>query len=262
VSAAPTEPGARYSDLEGRVALVTGGSRGIGAATCRLLAANGVRVGVNGRDPSPIEALVDEIRTAGGEAIAAPGDVRSWTAVEGVRERTERELGPVDILMPFAGGFGAYTAVQDIAEEEWHAVIDLNLTTTFLALKSFLPGMLERRRGAVVTMSSNAARVLDVTLTASYAAAKAGVLQLTRHVAHEVARRGVRVNCVAPATTATERIERILSPEERESFARLAPLGGLGAPEDSAHAAVFLASDAARFLTGVTLDVAGGRVML
>jgi 3-oxoacyl-[acyl-carrier protein] reductase len=259
VSAAPS---ARYPDLEGRVALVTGGSRGIGAATCRLLAANGVRVAVNGRDPSPIGGLVDEIRAVGGEAIAAPGDVCSWTTVEGIRERVERDLGPVDVLMPFAGGFGAYTAVQDIPEEEWHAVIDLNLTATFLAVKSFLPRMLERRRGAIVTMASNAARVLDVTLTASYAAAKAGVVQLTRHVAHEVAAQGVRVNCVAPATTATERIERILDPEERESFARLAPLGGLGAPQDSAHAAVFLASDVARFITGVTLDVAGGRVML
>jgi len=252
----------RYPDLDRRVALVTGGSRGIGAATCRLLAANGARVAVNGRDPSPIAALVSGIRAAGGEATEAPGDATSWTAVESIRERTERELGPVEILMPFAGGFNRYSAVQDISEEEWHAVIDLNLTSTFLALKSVLPGMLKRGRGAVVTMASNSARVLDVTLTASYAAAKAGVVQLTRHVAHEAAPHGVRVNCVAPATTATERIERNLSPEEWERFSALAPLGGLGAPEDSANAAVFLASDAARFMTGVTLDVAGGRVML
>jgi len=240
------------------VALVTGGSRGIGAATCRLLTANGVRVAVNGRDAGRVRALVDEL---GGEAVAAPGDATHWPSVEGLRERVEEALGPVDILMPFAGGFDHYTPVQDITEAEWHAVLDANLTSTFLAIKAFVPGMLERRRGAIVTMASNAARLLDATLVASYAAAKAGVVQLTRHVAREVGPRGVRVNCIAPATTLTERIERNLDQEQRDALARLAPLARLGAPEDSAHAAVFLASEAAGWLTGVTLDVAGGRVM-
>jgi 3-oxoacyl-[acyl-carrier protein] reductase len=257
-----TAPLPRFPDLEGRVALVTGGSRGIGAATCRALAANGVRVAVNGRDHAPVEALVDDVRAAGGTAIAVPGDASRWDVIEAARTQIEDVLGPVDILAPFAGGFGAYTAVQDIGEDEWHGVIDANLTATFLAIKGFLPSMLERRHGAIVTMASNAARVLDATLTASYAAAKAGVVQLTRHVAREAGPYGVRVNCVAPSTATTERIERILTDEQRAELAARAPLGRLGTAEDSAYATLFLASDAAGFLTGVTLDVAGGRVML
>ena len=136
---------ARYADLDGRVALVTGGSRGIGAATCRLLAQNGVRVAVNGRDPGAVDALVDEL---GDGALAAPGDATSWDHVEGIRDRVLGALGPVDILMPFAGGFDHYTSVQDITEAEWHQVIDANLTSTFLAVKAFIPGMIERRHGA------------------------------------------------------------------------------------------------------------------
>ena len=252
----------RYPDLAGKVALVTGGSKGIGAAAVRALAANDARVAVNGRDEAALAAIVDEIAEAGGEAIVAPADVCSFEAVESVRERIEAKLGPVDVLVAFAGGFGAYTPVQDITEEEWHAVIDSNLTSTFLTVKAFLPGMIERRRGAIVTMASNAARFLDSTLTASYAAAKAGIAMFTRHVAREVGPYGVRANCIAPATTMSERIERILTEEQRAELSAKSPLGRLGVPEDSAMATLFLASESAGWLTGVTLDVAGGRVML
>jgi 3-oxoacyl-[acyl-carrier protein] reductase len=252
----------RYPDLEGKVALVTGGSKGIGAATARALAANHVRVAVNGRDQDALGATVDGIADAGGEAIAAPADVCSFDAVERMRERIEVELGAVDILVVFAGGFGAYTPVQDITEEEWHAVIDSNLTSTFLTVKSFLPGMIERRGGSIITMASNAARFLDSTLTSSYAAAKAGIVMFTRHVAREVGPQGVRVNCIAPATTLSERIERILTEEQRAALSAKSPLGRLGVPEDSAMATLFLASDLAGWLTGVTIDVAGGRVMM
>jgi 3-oxoacyl-[acyl-carrier protein] reductase len=243
------------------VALVTGGSRGIGAATCVALAANGVKVAVNGRDPDAIAAVVAEVTAAGGTAIGAPADVCSWDQTEGMRELIETELGPVDILAPFAGGFWAYTPAHEITEEEWHKVIDANLTSTFLSVKAFLPSMIERRQGAIVTMASNAARTLDATLTASYAAAKAGIVQFTRHVAREVGPHGVRVNCIAPGTTLTERIERNLDETQRAALAARAPLGRLGTPEDSAWATLYLASDAAGYLTGVTLDVAGGRVM-
>src|SRR5262249_47374475 len=115
--------------------------------------------------------------------------------------------------------------------------------------------------GAIVTMASNAARLLDATLISSYAAAKAGIVQFTRHIAREIGPSGVRANCIAPSTALTERIVRNLDEEQRDPLAAPSPLAGLGTPEDSAHAAVFLASDAASFLTGVTLDIAGGRVM-
>jgi 3-oxoacyl-[acyl-carrier protein] reductase len=252
----------RYPDLAGKVAVVTGGSRGIGAATARALAANGVGVAVNGRDEEAIDGVVRELADAGGTAIGVAADVCDSAAIEAMRQRVESELGPVDVLVPFAGGFAGMTPVQEISEDEWHAVIDSNLTATFLTVKSFAPGMIDRRRGSIVTMASNAGRFLDITLTASYAAAKAGIAMFTRHVAKELGPHGIRANCVAPATSLSERVERIMPDERRAEIAALAPLGRLGLPEDTASATVFLASDAAGWLTGVTLDIAGGRVML
>jgi 3-oxoacyl-[acyl-carrier protein] reductase len=251
-----------YPDLAGKVAVVTGGSRGIGAATCRLLAGQGSRVVVNGRDPAAIEKLVAEITGCGGRAIGAVADCRDFAAIERMRERTERELGPADILVAYAGGFGSYTPAHLIEEEEWRAVIDSNLTATFLTVKSFLPGMIERRTGSIVTMASNAARVLDILTTASYAASKAGIVMFSRHVAKEVGEHGVRVNCVAPATVLSERVHRIMSEERQREVAALAPLGRLGSPEDVGLATLFLASDSSSWLTGVTLDIAGGRIMM
>jgi 3-oxoacyl-[acyl-carrier protein] reductase len=141
-------------------------------------------------------------------------------------------------------------------------VVEGNLTTTFLSIKSFLPGMIDRRRGSIITMASNAARFLDILTTASYAAAKGAVVTLSRHVAKEVGQYGVRVNCIAPATVLSDRVRRIMSDERLTEIAAMAPLGRLGEPEDVAKAALFLASDASSWLTGVTLDVAGGRIML
>ncbi len=260
--AAPGRPIPTYPDLAGKVAVVTGGSRGIGAATCRLLGANRVRVAVVARDRSTIDRVVTEIVGAGGDAVGISADVLSFDAIEGMRQTVEEAFGPVDILLPFAGGFGRHTPIWEITEEEWHLVVESNLTATFLTCKSFLPGMLDRGRGAIVTMASNGARLLDIPLTASYAAAKAGIVMFTRHVAKEVGPRGVRVNCVAPATVISERVEGILTPERIDEIAALSPLGRIGMPEDAALATLFLVSDSAAWLTGVTLDVAGGRIML
>jgi 3-oxoacyl-[acyl-carrier protein] reductase len=251
-----------YPDLRGRVALVTGGSKGIGAETCRALAANGARVAVNGRDEAAIEAVVARCRELGAEAIGVAADARSRAGLVALREAVEAGLGPVELLAPFAGGFSSFTPVTEISDEEWDDVLEWNLTSTFRAVQVFLPPMLEARRGAIVTMASNGARLLDKPLTASYVAAKAGVVQFTRHVAREVGPQGVRINCVAPATTTSERIERIMDDESQARTAALSPLGRLGVPADTAQATLFLLSGAASWLTGVTLDIAGGRVML
>jgi 3-oxoacyl-[acyl-carrier protein] reductase len=227
-----------------------------------MLAANGVKVAVNGRDRRGIEVAVAQLCESGATASAAPADCTRFSEIEAMRSRVEADLGPTDILVAFAGGFGAFTAVHETSEEEWRAVIDSNLTATFLTIKSFLPGMIERRRGVIVTMASNAGRLLDMKLTASYAAAKAGIAMLTRHVALEVGRHGIRVNCVAPATVRSERVDKLLSQERQAEVAAMSPLGRMGVPEDVAAAALFLASESAGWLTGVTVDVAGGRIML
>lgn len=251
-----------YPDLAGKVAVVTGGSLGIGKDTALVLAANGVKVVVNARRQEGVDAVAETIRDAGGTAIGVAADVTTAAGLATLRERTEAELGPADLLVPFAGGFTSFTPIQEISEQEWREVIDWNLTSTFLALREFLPGMIDRQRGSIVTMSSNGGRFLDVTLTASYAAAKAAVIQLTRHVAKEVGKHGIRANCVAPATVLSERIEAIVDGERRARVEALSPLGTMGVPRDVSNAAVFLLSDAAGWLTGVTIDVAGGRVML
>jgi 3-oxoacyl-[acyl-carrier protein] reductase len=251
-----------YPDLRGKVAVVTGGSKGIGAATCRMLAANGAKVAVVAREPGPIEQVVRDAVDAGGEAIGVSADVRAAENLARVRERAEAELGPVDVLLPYAGGFERFTPVWEIGEAEFRKVIDDNLTSTFLTISEFLPGMKERERGAIVAMASASARHLDKLVTASYAASKAAVLMYVRHAAQEMGEFGVRLNAIAPATVYSERIHRIMSDEAKEYTCGLSPLGRMGVPDDCAAASLFLASEASSWLTGVTLDVAGGRVML
>jgi 3-oxoacyl-[acyl-carrier protein] reductase len=251
-----------YPDLAGRVALVTGGSKGIGAATCRVLAANEVRVAVNARSQVGIDAVVAELREAGAEAIGISADVGEPAELERMHNRVRSELGPVDILLPFAGGFGAFTPIEEISLEEWREVIEANLTSTFLTVSAIVPAMIERRYGVIVTMSSNGGRYLDKLLTASYAAAKAGVVQFTRHIAKELGPYGIRANAIAPATVSSERVKRIMDEPSRARVEAMSPLGTMGTPLDCALATLFLVSDSARWLTGVTLDIAGGRIML
>jgi 3-oxoacyl-[acyl-carrier protein] reductase len=251
-----------YPDLAGKVAVVTGGSGGIGAATCRLLAANGARVAVNGRDQAKIAVVVDAIGASGGEAIGVTGDCTDLAAVERLRQQVEHDLGPAEVLAAFVGGGRARPgSIADVPVEDWQSTVDGSLTATFLTLKSFLPGMTQRGRGAIITMASSAARLPGLGAPAPYVAAKAGVVMLTRQVASEVGRHGVRVNCLAPHTILTEQIQRVAPQEWRDKMAAAIPLGRLGTPEDVALAAVFLVSESAAWITGVTLDVAGGYVM-
>lgn len=257
-------PTPTFPDLAGKVALVTGGSRGIGAATCRALGANGVLVGVSGLDEDDdIARVAAEVRALGGEAVELMGDVTDPKFIRVMRERLEETLGPADIIIPFAGGVRSIRPLHEIAETEWHAVVDSNLTATYLTLKEFLPGMIEREAGAVVTMGSNVARQLDGLMnSAAYVSAKAGVVMMSRLIARELAPHGIRVNCVCPATTHSERVDGILTEEQIKMVADLAPLKRMGWPEDTAFATLYLCSDAASFITGATLDVSGGRTMM
>ncbi len=139
--------------------------------------------------------------------------------------------------------------------------IDANLTATFLTVKSFLPGMIERQRGSIVTMASTAGR-LPGGASAVYAAAKAGVVMFSRHIANEVGKYGIRVNCVAPSSILTERTRRQIPEAQQQQMKAMFPLGRLGIPEDVALATLFLASDSSSWLTGLTLDITGGRIMI
>jgi 3-oxoacyl-[acyl-carrier protein] reductase len=251
-----------YPDLAGKVAVVTGGSGGIGAATCRLLAANGARVAVHGRDKGRIRAVVDEVGSGGGEAVGVAAEITDFAAIEDMRRQVEEELGPVEVLAAFAAGGGPLPGpTAEITQDEWRSAIDGNLTSTFLTLKSFLPGMIERGGGSIVTMASSAGRV-PTQAPVAYSAAKAGVVMLSRQVAAEVGAHGVRVNCLAPDSILTERTRSYMTEDQVRQWAEAFPLGRMGTPEDVALATLFLASESSSWLTGVTLDVAGGKVML
>jgi 3-oxoacyl-[acyl-carrier protein] reductase len=250
-----------YPDLRGKTAFVTGGSGGIGAETCRWLAANYVKVAVSGRNEEALRRVVEDLKRFDVQALSIAADCTDADAIERGRRATEESLGPVDILLAFAGGGSAMPAPVDrTTEENWRSGIDHNLTATFLTLKAFLPGMKERRAGAIVTMASTAGRFASPASPA-YAAAKAGVIMLTRHLAQEVGAMNIRVNCLSPSAILTERTARHMPESKRAEIAALHPLNRLGTPADVAAAALFLASDSASWITGATLDIAGGRLM-
>jgi 3-oxoacyl-[acyl-carrier protein] reductase len=258
----PTPPHrTAYRDLAGRIAVVTGGSRGIGAATARALSAHGVAVAVVGRDPAAIEAIVESITAAGGTALALAADCTLTDDVDRLRQSVQDHLGPVDILAAFAGGDGMPVATTSETATHWRQVIDSDLNSTFLTVSAFLPPMVARGSGAIITMSSAAARQ-PAGSSAAYAAAKAGVIAFSRHLANEVAHDGIRVNCLAPSAIENDKMRAWMSAEQRAALGAAFPLGRLGRPEDVAAAAVFLASTASSWITGVTLDIAGGKVML
>ncbi|TVZ05996.1 SDR family oxidoreductase [Trebonia kvetii] len=249
--------------FDGQVALVTGSSRGIGAAIAARLARGGAVVAVHGRDPESVRAAAALVAAEGGKAFPVTGDVTDFAQVEEIRARVEAEAGPVDILVANAGGSLTPPApIEEIPVDGWRATVDGNLLATFLTLKSFLPGMKERRRGCVITIGSAAGRRADPRSPIPYAACKAGIALLTQEVAAQAGPSGVRVNCIAPETILTEGNRQRIPAGQQAAMADWHPLRRLGTPEDVAAAAAFLASDGAAWITGVVLDVAGGAVLV
>ena len=249
--------------LDGKVALVTGSSRGIGAATAKLFAQRGARVVVHGRDERALADVHAEIERAGGEAMHVVADVARFAEIEALRRQIEREFGPIDILVANAGGSHTMPGpLEEISEDGWHASVNGNLTATFLTIKSILPGMKERRRGNVITISSTAGRTPHPQAPIPYAAAKAGIQMLTQVVAAQVGAFGIRANCIAPETILTERNKERIPAAQQQALMERHPVSRLGTPEDVARAALFLASEEAAWITGIVLDVAGGAVML
>ncbi|HTX85594.1 MAG TPA: SDR family NAD(P)-dependent oxidoreductase [Streptosporangiaceae bacterium] len=248
-----------YADLAGKVAVVTGGSRGIGAATAVALAANGALVAVVGRDEAAMAAVTTDIAERGGRAIWLPADCTVPADLERMAVTVTEQFGPIGIVASFAGGNGMPVPTAAETPEHWREVIESDLNSVFYTVGAVLPAM--TGGGAIVTMSSAAARQAAKS-AAAYAAAKAGVIAFTRHLAAELAPRGIRVNCVAPSATENDRMRTWMSAEQRAALGASFPLGRLGQPDDVAAAALFLASDASAWITGATLDIAGGKIML
>jgi 3-oxoacyl-[acyl-carrier protein] reductase len=251
------------SILNNKVALVTGSSRGIGAAIARRFAQEGAKVVVHGRDINAMSSVQAEIESASGKAMYVAADVTKFGEIESMRHQIEETFGPVAILVVNAGASLTMPGpIEEISEEGWRASVDANLTATFLTIKSFLPGMKERKAGNIITMSSAAGRRPHPRSPVPYAAAKAGIQLLTQDLAAQVGPYGIRANCIAPETILTERNEQQIPDAQKQALIDFHPIKRLGMPEDVAKAALYLASDESAWITGIILDLAGGAVMV
>ncbi len=251
---------APWYSLAGRVALVTGASRGLGAATAAALAEAGAAVGCAARTVDGVEATAKGIRERGGRAHAVALDVTRADQVAATVRAVEQALGPVDILVNNAG-ITLEKKTIDVTDAEWERVLTTNLTSMFRLARAVAPGMLERRRGKIINVGSMYG-VIGVARYAAYCASKAGVDGLTRSLAVEWARHGVQVNCVAPGYVNTE-ISRpaLADPRTRELFLSKIPARRIGEPEDVGPLVVYLASPASDHMTGQTLYLDGGQTI-
>jgi len=248
--------------LSGQVALLTGGARGIGAAVVAALAEAGASVVVADVDET---GALDTAARVGKEhntpTLGIGMDVTDRASVDAAIITAERELGPLTVLVNNAG-IDIIKPFADSTTEEWERIISVNLMGTFHCCHAVLPGMTTRGGGAIVNFASDAGRV-GSSGEAVYSATKGGVIAFTKTLAREVARHGIRVNCVSPGPTDTALLAQVAdhSPKLKEALQRSIPMRRIGEPADLAPAVVFLAGDGARFITGQTLSVSGGLTM-
>jgi 3-oxoacyl-[acyl-carrier protein] reductase len=247
--------------LEKRVALVTGGSRGIGAASAKLLAANHAAVAVNFHSSeSAARQVAEEITRAGGRAIAVQADVRVATQVAAMVEQVGRELGPIDILVSNAAiGFSTKPFIEQ-TWDEFSAKLNGELQAAFNCIQAVIPSMRARHSGSIIAISSTLSRHAGPGFSA-HSTAKSGLDGLVRALALELGPLGIRVNVVAPGLTETDATANVPA-QAKQYTARSTPLGRIGQPEDVAGAVLMLASDQARFVTGTYVPVNGGAFML
>lgn len=238
----------------GKTALVTGAGSGIGAATARLLAAEGARVAVNGRSADKCRAVVDEIVATGGEAIAVPADVTDADGVAAMVGTIADTYGPIDILVANAG-ISEVVTFADMTFEQWDRMVRNHLYGLYHCTKGVVPAMTTRGQGRIVVVSSLSARGGDAGLV-HYGAAKAGQIGFAKALARELVDKGITVNVVAPGLTDTPILADV---DDAIRAAYAPPVGWIGAAEDQAHAILYFASDAARYVTGEVLSPNGGR---
>jgi 2-hydroxycyclohexanecarboxyl-CoA dehydrogenase len=245
-----------------RVAVVTGGGSGIGEATCHHLADQGHRVAVLDRDAGVAQAVASAVEAEGGTALAVIADVTDRATVDGAMDEVRSAYGPIEILVTSAG-LCPFTPFDQISLEEWRLALDVNLTGTFHCCQSALPDMVAAQWGRIVMISSSSGQK-GATRAPHYAAAKGGVIALSRSLAMTYAAQGITVNNIPPSGIETPMQHQSQAAGHLPSndvMAKAIPIGHLGTPDDLAAAVAFLASDAAGFITGQTFGVNGGQVL-
>jgi 3-oxoacyl-[acyl-carrier protein] reductase len=246
-----------------RVVVVTGAGRGIGTRVAIRFAEDGARVAVVDLLEDRARAVADEINSNGGTAIALACDVSDSAAVEKAASSVASAFGRIDVLINCAGAYrDPPQMAHETPEETWDLVIDSNLKGTFLFCKSVLPYMLKQGGGRIINFASNAARSVATGLGPEYTAAKAGVLGLTRHIAKQYAEHNILVNALAPGPSNVARLTEGRSQDYLDHHAKMIPLGRLADPDEHAEVALFMASNAASFMTGATIDNNGGIIMV
>lgn len=250
-----------HFDLSNRVALVTGASSGIGAATAVVMAEMGARVALGyNSNRKGAEATVARVREAGGTAVAIQADVRRAADVQRLLAGAQA-LGPIDILVNNAGSLVSRQTLREVAEQTWDEIYALNVKSVMLVSQAVVPSMIERRTGAIINMGSIAGHNGGGPGAGAYASAKAAVMTYTKSMARELAPHGIRVNGVAPGVIDTPFHEMFSTPEMIRAFTSTIPLGRLGTPTECATVIAFLASPAASFLVGETIEINGGQLM-
>lgn len=245
-------------DLVGRVVLITGASRGLGRATAQRFLARGATVAVNVRTPERAESLVREL---GENAYPAPGDVRDAEVVRAIVRDIGQRLGRLDVLVNNAA-IASAARIEQLAEDDWRATIDTNLTAAFLCIQSVIPMMKSQCYGRIVNVSSLAGRSVSTLGGAHYTASKAGLLGLTRAAAKELGAYGITVNAVCPGLFDTEIIHEYATQERLDTLSKNFPISRLGTREEVADLICFLAGESAGYITGASFDINGGSLMI
>jgi len=250
--------------FDGKVAIVTGSSDGIGRAAALLLAREGGQLVLNARGQERLEAARAAVQALGKAPLLVAGDVGQRPVAERLVQETLQRFGRVDVLVNNAGGGTNLRVLEEVTDEDWDHTLNVNLRSAFLLCRAVAPAMKQQRSGRIVNVSSLAGRNVSRLSGPQYSSAKAGMLGLTRHLAQDLGPFGITVNAVAPGPTLVERVAEKWAQRPEEERARLLaniPLGRLARPEEVATVIAFLASDDAAYVTGVTIDVNGGSFM-